>query len=49
METLGCVVFHVFFRVEECSELRFTQLCKLLFLRLLLGYFKLLLSLIAAS
>ena len=44
---LARAVCHEFFRVEECSEVRFSQLCKLLFLSLLL-VFTLLLSFVAA-
>ena len=38
MEKLTCAVFPVFSRVEDGSEVRFSQLCKLLFLRLLLAF-----------
>ena len=31
LENLACSVFHVFSRVEKCSEVRFSRLCKLLF------------------
>ena len=30
MKKLTCTVFHVLSRVEDCSEVRFSQLCKLL-------------------
>ena len=51
MEKIACTVFQVFTstRVEECSEVRLSKLCKLLFLPLLLCFFfTLLLSFIAA-
>ena len=44
----ACAVFHVFSRVEECSDVRFTELCKLLFFTLVAGFYTLLLSFIAA-
>ena len=40
MEKLACAVFHLLSCVEECSEARFTQLYKLLFLRLLLVFLR---------
>ena len=40
---VACAVLHVFSCVEECLEERFSKLCNLLFLRLLL-FFTLLLS-----
>ena len=38
METFTCAVFHVFSCVEECSKVRFSERCKLLFLRLFLFF-----------
>ena len=39
-EIVSMPFFHVFSPVEECSEVRFSQLCKLLFLRLLLRFLR---------
>ena len=39
MEKLACVAFRVFSHIEGCSKMRCSQLCKLLFLRLLLLVF----------
>ena len=35
-EKLACSVFHVFSRVEACSEVKLSPLCELLFLPLLM-------------
>lgn len=37
-ENLACAVFRVFSSVVDCSKVRFSQLCKLLLLSLLLGF-----------
>ena len=39
-ELIRMPFFHVFSLVEECSEMRFSQLCKLQFLRLLLRFLR---------
>ena len=40
IEKLACSVFHFFSPVEECSEVRFSQLCNYCFYRhLLLGFY----------
>ena len=39
MEMSACTVFHVLYCIEECLEMRFSQLCNLLFLHLLPFFF----------
>ena len=46
---LARAVCHEFFRVKECSEVRFSQLCtQIAVFKLVAGFFTLLLSFIAA-